>query len=52
MQDVGSESTFSAAKRISGEHVTATKIGNIIQEVIPRFIFFNIINNLMVKRNA
>jgi hypothetical protein len=43
---------FLQQKRIYGELVTATKTGNIIQEVILRFIFYNSINNSMAKRNA
>jgi hypothetical protein len=35
------ESIFSAVKRISGEHVTATKMENMMQEVILKFSFYN-----------
>jgi len=38
-----SESTFSAVKRISGEYVTATKAENMIQEVILKFTFYNML---------
>jgi hypothetical protein len=34
------ESVFSAAKRISGEHVAATKTENMMQEVIMKFAFY------------
>jgi len=37
------ESTFSAVKRISGEYVTATKAENMIQEVILKFTFYNML---------
>jgi hypothetical protein len=35
------ESVFSAVKRISGEHVAATKTENMMQEVILKFSFYN-----------
>jgi hypothetical protein len=35
------ESVFSAAKRIAGEHVAATKTENMMQEVILKFSFYN-----------
>jgi hypothetical protein len=35
------ETVFSAAKRISGEHVAATKTENMMQEVILKFSFYN-----------
>jgi hypothetical protein len=38
-----SESTFSAVKRISGEYVAATKTENMIQEVIQKFTFYNML---------
>ena len=37
------ESVFSAVKRISGEHVMATKTENMIQEVVLKFAFYNLI---------
>ena len=37
------ESVFSAVKRISGEHVTATKTENMMQEVILKFTFYNML---------
>jgi hypothetical protein len=37
------ESVFSAVKRISGEHVTATKTENMMQEVILKFSFYNML---------
>jgi hypothetical protein len=35
------ESVFSAVKRISGEHVAATKTENMMREVILKFSFYN-----------
>ena len=35
------ETVFSAVKRISGEHVAATKTENMMQEVILKFAFYN-----------
>jgi hypothetical protein len=35
------ETVFSAVKRISGEHVAATKTENMMQEVILKFSFYN-----------
>jgi hypothetical protein len=40
---LATESTFSAVKRISGEYVTATKTENMIQEVILKFTFYNML---------
>ena len=37
------ESVFSAVKRISGEHVMATKTENMMQEVVLKFAFYNLI---------
>jgi hypothetical protein len=37
------ETVFSAVKRISGEHVAATKTENMMQEVILKFAFYNMI---------
>jgi len=37
------ESIFSAVKRISGEHVMATKTENMMQEVVLKFAFYNLI---------
>jgi hypothetical protein len=37
------ESVFSAVKRISGEHVAATKTENMMQEVILKFSFYNML---------
>lgn len=37
------ESVFSAIKRISGEHVMATKTENMMQEVVLKFAFYNLI---------
>ena len=37
------ESVFSAVKRISGEHVMATKKENMMQEVVLKFAFYNLI---------
>jgi hypothetical protein len=36
------ESVFSAIKRISGEHVMATKSENMMQEVVLKFAFYNL----------
>ena len=36
------ESVFSAVKRISGEHVMATKTENMMQEVVLKFAFYNL----------
>ena len=36
------ESVFSAVKRISGEHVRATKTENMMQEVVLKFAFYNL----------
>ncbi len=37
------ESVFSAVKRISGEHVAATKTENMMQEAILKFSFYNML---------
>ncbi len=37
------ETAFSAVKRISGEHVAATKTENMMQEVILKFSFYNML---------
>ena len=37
------ETAFSAVKRISGEHVAATKTENMMQEVTLKFAFYNMI---------
>jgi hypothetical protein len=37
------ESVFSAVKRIAGEYVTATKTENMIQEVMLKFTFYNML---------
>lgn len=37
------ETVFSAVKRISGEHVAATKTENMMQEVILKFSFYNML---------
>jgi len=37
------ETVFSAVKRISGEHVAATKTENMMQEDILKFNFYNMI---------
>ena len=37
------ESVFSAVKRISGENVMATKTENMMQEVVLKFAFYNLI---------
>jgi hypothetical protein len=38
-----SESVFSAVKRVAGEYVTATKTENMIQEVMLKFTFYNML---------
>jgi hypothetical protein len=43
---LAAESVFSAVKRISLEHVMATKTENLMQEVVLKFAFYN----LIVKR--
>lgn len=40
------ETVFSSVKRIMGEHVMATKTPNMFQEVMMKFIFYNILLNL------
>jgi hypothetical protein len=40
-----SESAFSAVKGISGEYATATKTENMIQEVMLKFTFYNMLIN-------
>ncbi len=40
------ETAFSSVKRIIGEHVMATKVQNMFQEVAMKFAFYNILLNL------
>lgn len=41
------ETTFSAVKRIAGEHVSASKPENMLQEAKLKFIFYNTLLNLV-----
>jgi len=40
------ETIFSAVKRIAGEHVSASKAENMLQEAKLKFVFYNILLNL------
>jgi transposase len=40
------ETTFAAAKRIAGEHVSVSKSENMLQEAKLKFVFYNILLNL------
>lgn len=45
-------SSSPAVKRISGEHVTAIRMENMMQEVILKFTFYNMINNTLKREKS